>query len=209
MPKQTPPTASPLPGLPQIGKLKQLKPLRRPPVRLTGPRHLALQSKPLPVGGPGEPPEGFVTAHTSRDEWIIYWALAKVLRDPPDPRQPPFIGGVLWEYQKTVDGGRVVGGQVVDFVYLHPKGKTIGLRIQTERYHIMTDAAKQMSDFFLKSSQRAIDQIVDIYSQDYLGDPSGKAACVVVANALKGIQSYSPILSGGSQRVRAAIRPPQ
>jgi hypothetical protein len=206
MPKVTPVSASPLPGLPQIGKLKQLKPLRRPALRLTGPRHLGLQADPEEKGGPGEPPEGFVTAHTSRTEWWVYWGLAKVLKDPRDPRQPPYVGGTQWVYQKAVDGGRVVGGQVVDFIYLGPKGKTIGIRVQTERYHIMTDAATQMADFFLKSSQRAVTQIVDIFDQHFLADPSGKAVCVVVANALKGIQTYSPIFSGTSQRIRGGIR---
>jgi hypothetical protein len=197
---------SPLPGLDSLGKLQLLKPLRRPPLRFTGPRVLRLQARPIEKGGPGEPPEGFITAHTSKDEWIIYWALAKVTKDPRDPRIPPFTGGANWEYQKAIDGGRIVGGQVVDFVYVQPDSKTLGLRIQTEHWHIMTTAAKQQQDFLLKVSQRAVDQIVDIFSQDYLGDASGKAACAVVADAIKGNQSYSPIFSGAAQRIRGGIR---
>jgi hypothetical protein len=202
--KTTPPIA-PIPGLPKIGKLQPLKPLRRPPVRLSGPRSLRLQSDPVAIGGPGEPPEGFVTAHTSKDEWIIFWALSRVTRSPRDPRKPPFVGGDTWSYQKAIDGGRIIGGQVVDFVYNHPDGKFLGLRIQTEHWHIEVTAAKQMQDFFLKSSQHAVDQIIDIFSQDYLGDASGKAACVVVANAIKGVQKYSPIFAGTSQRVRGTL----
>ena len=76
------PTKSSLVGLPDIGKVQALKPLRRHPMRFTGPRDLRLQSDPQVVGGPGEPPEGFVTAHTSRTEWVWFWASAKVLKDP-------------------------------------------------------------------------------------------------------------------------------
>lgn len=196
---------TPLKGLTGLGSLQKVPRLRRPAVRFTGPRGLQLQKDPEQRAGPGEPPEGFVTAQTSGDEWIIYWAMAKVLRDPKDPRKPPYTGGANWEYQSSVDGGRVVGGQVVDYVYMHPKGKTIGIRLQSERFHVMVDAATQLQDFFLKTSQRAIDQIVDIYSQDYLSDTSGRAACVVVANALKGNQAFAPPFAGRSQRVRGGL----
>jgi hypothetical protein len=135
----------------------------------------------------------------------VFWAFARVLRDPKDPRKPPFVGGANWEYQKAVDGGRIVGGQVVDFVYVHPKGKTIGIRVQTERWHIMTDAATQLQDFFLKTNQRAVDQIVDIYDQDFISDKTGQAVCAVVANAIKGNQAYAPPFAGRSQRIRGGI----
>jgi hypothetical protein len=203
------PSAKPvLPGLDSIGKLQPLKPLRRPPVRLSGPRSLRLQSDPVAVGGPGEPPEGFVTAHQSALEWDVYWGFARVTRSPRDPRKPPFVGGDTWSYQKAVDGGRVHGGggQVVDFVYQHPDGKTLGVRLQTEHWHIMVDATKQMQDFFLKSSTLAVDQIIDIFDSDFVGDRSGKSVCIVVANAIKGVQKFSPIFAGTSQRIRGGIR---
>lgn len=196
-------SGSPLPGLPQLRKLTGLKTPRRLPLRQTGPKVLALQKDPGVIGGPGEPPEGFVTAHTSRTEWIIYWALAKVLRDPPNPRKPPFVGGATWSYQKAIDGGRVVGGQVVDFVVLGERGNpTVGIRVQTEHFHIMTDTAKQIEDFLLKVTERAIDLIVDIFDQDFIADKTGHAACVVVANAIKGIQRGNPITQGTAQQIR-------
>lgn len=197
-----------LPGLPNLGKLSALKPLRKPPLRRYGPKALRLSATPAGLGGPGEPPEGFVTAHTSRTEWWVYWAMARVLRDPPNPRKPPFVGGAQWTYQKAVDGGRVVGGQVVDFVYLGEASSgrrgsgTIGIRVQTEHYHIMTDAATQMQDFLLKANQQAVDLIIDVFDSDFIGDKTGKAVCVVIANALKGIQRPSPITSGTAQRIR-------
>lgn len=197
------PTGSPLPGLPQLRKLTGLKQPRRPPLRQTGPKVLRLQKDPDIIGGPGEPPEGFVTAHTSRTEWWIYWALAKVLRDPPNPRKPPFTGGAGWSYQKAIDGGRVVGGQVVDFVVLGERGRpTVGIRVQTEHFHIMTDTAKQIEDFLLKVTERAIDVIVDVFDQDFIADKTGHAACVVVANAIKGIQRGNPITQGTAQQIR-------
>jgi poly(3-hydroxybutyrate) depolymerase len=196
---------SPLAGLTGLGSLQPLKPLRRPPVRMTGPRQLRLDTDPERVGGPGEPPVGFVTAHTSKTEWVAYWALAKVERDPPDPRKPPYVGGANWTYQKAIDGGRVVGGQVVDFVYVHPKGKTIGIRIQTEHWHLMTDAATQMADFFLKTHQRAVDQFVDVFDTDLLRDKHGKSACVAMANAIKGIGRISPLFAGDAERLRKQL----
>lgn len=195
-------TQDALPGLPSLGKIQTIPRLRGIPKRNTGPRILQLASDPRQLGGPGEPPEGFVTAHTSRTEWVVYWAFARVLRDPPDPRKPPYVGGAQWSYQTPLDGGRVVGGQVVDFVYLGPKGKTVGVRVQTERFHIMTTSNKLVQDFLLKSTQRALDIIVDIFDQDFMGDESGKAACVVVANAIKGIQALNPSVYGRAQRIR-------
>ena len=174
----------------------------RHPVRFTGPRTLHLQKAPGVIGGPGEPPEGFVGAHNSKTEWLVYWGFAKVLKDPKDPRKPPWVGGADWSYQKSIDGGRIVGGEVVDFVYISAHNKTIGVRVQTERFHVMTDAAKQMSDFFLKAETKGVDTVVDIFDQDFIDDPTGRAVCVVVANAIKGIQRYSPIIAGTAQRIR-------
>jgi hypothetical protein len=193
---------STLPGLPDIGKVQALEPLRRHPMRFTGPRDLKLQSDPVVIGGPGEPPEGFVTAHTSKTEWVWYWASAKVLKDPPDPRKPPFVGGANWSYQTPLNGGRVIGGQVTDFVYLLSNNKTLGVRIQTEHWHIMASAETQMNDFLLKADQQALDQIIDAFDQDWMWDPTGKAACIAVANAIKGIQPISPIIAGTAQRIR-------
>ena len=194
--------ASTLPSLPDVGKLQPLKPLRRHPVRFTGPKLLHLQKDPAIIGGPGDPPEGFIGAHNSVSEWEFYWAMARVTKSPKDPRKPPFVGGIDWEYQKPVGGGRIVGGEVVDFVYVSARNKTIGIRVQTERFHIMTDAAKQMSDFFLKVETKGVDQVVDVFDADWIGDKTGRAICIVAANAIKGITRYSPIIAGTAQRIR-------
>lgn len=191
-----------LPPLPQMGKQPRLTPLRRPPIRPTGPKIYRLQTKPArPFAGPGEPPEGFVTAHTSKTEWYVYWAIAKVLNDPVDPRRPPFVGGERWAYQKAEEGGRVKGGQVLDFVVFNG-AHSIGIRVETERYHIFTTAANHAHDFYLKTHSKAADVIVNVYDQDFMGDPSGQAACAVVARALKGEEGPSPMATATGRRVR-------
>lgn len=191
-----------LPPLPEAGKAPRLTPLRRPPVRPTGPRIYHLQKKPeLEFAGPGEPPDGFVTAHTSKTEWWIYWAIAKVLNDPVDPRRPPFVGGQDWSYQKAEEGGRIRGGQVLDFV-VYAGNRAIGIRVETERYHIFTSAHNQAHDFYLKTHSAAVDRIVNVYDQDFMGDPTGRAACVVISEALKGEERGHPVQFGRGRRVR-------
>lgn len=191
-----------LPPLPKMGKAPRIAPLRRPPVRPTGPKIYRLQAKPQMVAvGPGEPPEGFVTAHTSKTEWWVFWAIAKVLNDPPDPRQPPFVGGENWAYQKAEEGGRIKGGQVLDFVVFNGE-RSIGIRVETERYHIFTTADAHARDFYLKTHSAAADEIVSIWDQDFMGDPTGQAVCAVVARALKGEESASPIAFATGRRVR-------
>lgn len=204
----TPSPSAPLKGLPPLpktGRNPRPKPLRKPSARPTGPRLYRLETKPQRSGvGPGEPPTGFLATdlHGSRTEWWVYWALAKVLHDPPDPRQPPFVGGSTWGYQKaTSPFTRSVGSQVLDFVVFTGR-KTIGIRVDTERYHIFTTATQQAKDFYLTTNERAVDQIVSIYDQDFLGDPTGRAVCAAVADAIKGIQRYSPIRTGTARRVR-------
>jgi hypothetical protein len=148
------------------------------------------------------PPPGFVTAHTSASEWRYYKALMLKLDPGRNPRQPPYGGGKSWTYQKAIEGGRQTpGGQVTDFV-VDQGFRTLGLRIQTERYHVFADATKQASDFFLKTHTQAIDLVIDLFDQYSIGDPSGKATVAQVARALKGYQEPSPITFGTGQQVR-------
>lgn len=192
-----------LPPLPAIGKRRgRSKPIRKVPVRTFGPRIYRLNVEPKGVSGPGEPPTGLVTQWTSKTEWYVYWALAKILGDPKDPRKPPFIGGTNWQYQKALDGGRRVrGGQVLDFVIWNGT-KTIGIRVETERYHIFTSAQKQAEDFYQRTHSAGVDQVVSIFDQDFIGDTSGQQVCAVVARAIKGQQDPNPIRFGTARRVR-------
>lgn len=178
-------------------------PVTRFTVAPKGPAIYRRGSTPLVAGGPGEPPEGFVNAHTSRDEWIYYWAIAKVLGDPSDPRKPPYVGGREWAYQSAdpIYGGRISGGQVMDYV-VQWGGKKVGIRLQTERWHVFASAAQQAKDFFLKTHLQGVDQVMDVYSSLGINDPSGETACRQIANALRGIPEGDPIRLGTAQPAR-------
>lgn len=178
----------------------------------TGPRIFKLGTRPQYVGqGPGEPPPDFKTAHTSRDEWDFYWALAKVTKTPKDPRKPPFTGGEWWQYQRPesptdlgLGVGRVAGGSVSDFVILSPNRRATVIRIQTERFHIATSPTTQMRDLFIRDHLRGVEKVVDVYSSDWIGDPTGEAVCRIAALAIKGIELPSPIRYRSAVRVRRA-----
>lgn len=183
-------------------------PLRSFPVLPEGPE-LYQQKEGLGLHyGPGEPPAGFLTYTNSKTEWQIYWALAKIIGQPKDPRKPPYIGWPgLWTYQKPYEGGRrLAGGQVIDFLVYHPATShgAIAIRIQTERYHIMTDAAKQAKDRMLLIRLSDQFRVVDLYEQDFINDPSGQAAIIETKRALYGGSTSNPIRSGRARRLRDA-----
>ena len=191
-----------LPTPPKLGSLPRPPRAERPPVRPRGPKLFQLGRDPGRLDGPGDPPTDFVTAHTSRDEWVWYWAMAKVTRDPADPRRPPYAGGANWVYQKALDGGRAErGGSVCDFVYSAPNGE-ICIRIQTARWHIMAHATKQAQDAMLKAKTSRYIHVVDTYSQEWIEDATGEAACRAVARALKGISAPDPIRYGTARNPR-------
>lgn len=198
------------PLLPKLPKPKQVMKLRveRPfPVAPRGWKHLRLGVRPVRIGiGPGEPPEGFVGAHTSREEWLVYWAIATKLNDPKDPRIGPFTGSRIgdWNYQKIEGGGRIPGGSVTDFQVRTPTG-WIGIRLDTERWHIFAGPNQQLKDLFIKTHVRSVQKIVTVYSQDFVEDDTGEAVMKVVALALRGIEYMNPIKSGLARRTRPRI----
>lgn len=141
-------------------------------------------------------------AHVSASEWMIYVALSFVTGDPPDPKRPPYIGGVTWAYQSPISGGRLErGGQVCDFMVHQPGSEEMCIRLQSERFHVQANHRKVQQDLYLKTHTRGT-KIVDLYEQDYIGDKSLRSACRVVANALAGREIYNPALFGTSRRVR-------
>jgi hypothetical protein len=160
-----------------------------------------------PIGGPGEPPSGFITPTNSKSEWYIYWAMCKILKFPRDSRIGPFTGFPgLWTYQSPFEGGRVVGGQVIDFVVdsaVTGRG-ALAIRITTDRYHVRTDFAKQAQDRLLQARLGSFFRVVDIYEQDYIMDSSGQAAILETKRVLFGGRAGNPIDSGGALRLRAA-----
>jgi hypothetical protein len=167
-----------------------------------GRRFLKLGSKPLQTGiGPGEPPEGFVGVWTSKTEWYVYWALCRLTEPNKNPRLPPFAGGSRFTYQKAEKGGRKPGGSVTDFVVLAPIGY-IGIRVETERWHIWTTSDQIMKDAYIREHIASTEKTIRVYDQHFIGDPSGDSVMRVMAMALKGVEMPSPIKMGTAQRVR-------
>lgn len=182
------------------------RPTTRPTALPQGPRWLAkLENRKGRVAtGPGQPPRGFVTATTSAEEWIVYWALAKVFNDPPDPREPPYWGGYNWGYQIAEQGGRQsAGGAVVDYV-VYTLTDVIGLRLQTDHFHLNASNAIQSYDarqkINLARSGGMI--VVDLFSQDLIEDPTGSAAIQVVKDAIGLMGRIDPLLTGLARRTR-------
>jgi hypothetical protein len=152
-----------------------------------------------------------VGAHTSREEWLVYWAIAKHLDDPKEPRQPPFTGSRVgnWHFQALesssgVAAGRVPGGSVTDFQVKTPTG-WIGIRLDTERWHIFAGPNQQLKDLFIKTHAKSVQKTVTVYSQDFVEDESGEAVMRVIALALRGIEYPNPIRTGTARRTRPRI----
>lgn len=180
---------------------------RRPVVRPRGSKLLGLGQKRRSTGGPGLPPPGFVTGTTSGLEWYWYWASGTVLGDPPDVRKPPFVGGLFWNYQVPDNpmDVRSLGFAVSDFVYQTGTGELV-VRIDSFYYHIATTSDQIARDLYLKLHGGSEDLIiVSAYDDDILGDPTGRAACAAVADALRGREPISPVRSGLAFPVRDAI----
>ena len=154
--------------------------------------------------GPGKSPPGFVTATTSEEEWWVYWALAKAFNDPEDPREPPYTGGRrgTWSYQSPFFGGRQqLMGAVVDFIANGDVG-AVGIRVQTERYHLFAGVRKHALDQLQRERLGARIDIVDIYSQDFIEDPSGATLIKIIKQALGRLENRNPVTAGTVRRSR-------
>jgi len=183
--------------------------LKRPATLPTGWRQFSRAPERRGAGA-GDPPPGFVGPTTSGSEWIVYVAMAKVLHDPPDPRQPPFFGGKDWGYQIGILGTftRQLGSAVVDFVYYAPHER-IFIRLQTERFHEAFGAAQTGYDVIQRALLGEQGRVVDIYESRFIhADARGgnplyssavlQAACIAVKEALGLIEYGNPISLGTS-----------
>lgn len=185
-----------------LGRKQRPPKVTRQATRQYGPKILKRGADVVVVNDWSIPPDGFVGAHTSKSEWMIYAAIAFVKKDPPQPRRPPFIGGATWQYQSPLGGGRLErGGQVCDFLVQSNAGVEMCFRLQTEYWHVQAGHAKVQQDFYLKTHTPGVD-VVDIYEQEYIADKTLRSACRVVANALAGRETPNPSLMGTSKRVR-------
>lgn len=156
--------------------------------RSYGPAVLGLASDPEVVGGPGDPPVGFIGGTNSLSEWYFYWAMEKILG--PE--------GINWVYQDPWMGGRQQqGGAVVDFVIRSRLGRRIGIRIQTYRFHFNTDAFQQARDEEQLRALHGPDFIViDIFEQQFIDDDTGQAAISLVLEAWNERQRPNPLATG-------------
>ena len=171
-----------------------------------GPRELRLTVEPKRLSiGPGLPPTDFVTATTSASEWIVYWASAEIFQDPKDPRKPPYFGGRDWGYQKDLQGGRKTeGGAVIDYIYWLP-GETVGVRLQTARFHDAAGPEKEAMDRaqLISLSWLLGVTIKDLDEQDIIADRTGEAAVRRLVELLGGRERINPGVSGTYRQVRA------
>lgn len=158
-----------------------------------GPKQLGIQVRPQYVGGPGEPPEDFIGGTTSLPEWYLYWALTEILGPEGDS----------WLFQESMMGGRhLLGGAVVDFV-VYLDSLTIGIRLQTYRFHLAVEPRKQASDldqFLALSNEDLI--LVDVFEDDIIYDENrrmdetGRAAKLVVLDIINLNIYMNPLASG-------------
>jgi hypothetical protein len=189
-------------GFPSIPRPR----VRRKTFRPTGPKIYQLSKDPEHLGGPGDAPTEFLSAQTTETEWYVYWAFSKLFHDPKDPRLPPYTGARdgSWQYQKFVEGpsDSVIGNlRNVDFIAVFGT-QLIGFRIQTARFHVMASSVIQAKDFYLKTHITGVTRLVDIYEQDFIGDPSGEAVCTTLANALRGFESAGPNRMGTAYTIQ-------
>mgnify|MGYP006191123845 CR=1 FL=1 len=166
-------------NLPNPGSLSRESPASV--LRSRGPRHL----------GGGEPEnvtdltiflESFATrGTTSITEGMVYWALMKLLG--PE--------GIEWVYQESRMGGRhQLGGAVVDFI-VYVGVMSIGVRVQTYRFHMNADPRQKMHDasqLIALSDHRTV--IVDIFEQDFVHDMTGQAIIKIMLEVIN--QRYRP-----------------
>lgn len=193
---------TPAKGLREIGSARrQSRGLDRLPVHPTGSRVLNLGKRKTLATGPGEPPPGFIGQWNSKTEWMVYWAFMRLTEPDRDPRIGPFTGGQYFQYQKSEEGGRVPGGSVTDFAISTPTG-WIGVRVETERWHVFTDAATQMKDQYIADHLKTMQGVIRIWDQYFVGDTTGQQVCRVCALALQRIELPNPIRMGIAERVR-------
>lgn len=191
-----------------MARRRPQRPTRLPsiPTFPRGPKALDFSGAPK-VGGPGEPPPGFISPSNSRAEWMIYWAMAKVIGTPNDPRKPPFIGAHgLWEYQRAYGQYATPGSTTIDFVVFPQRatrGRGIALRIVTERYHELVDPRKRAKDIIQKRLLSTSYETKDLHEVHFITDESGQSAVRLVKFVLAGGTSPDPFLGrAGNLRIR-------
>lgn len=175
IPKPPPPATGPRP-LPDLG---------RPTLAPRGPAHLHLgQKRVTGTGGPGQHPADWPG---SQPEWVWYKASADYFHDPENPRQGPFLGGALWQYQAAENPAqpREAGESISDFLYLMPGGGNVIVRIEGTYFHLQQGGAQTARDLYLIAhAGRALDRVVRINDTQFMADVTGSTAVQLLADVL-------------------------
>lgn len=175
--------------------------ISKDPIRKYGPRFLHQYADPILGEDYCKPWPEFVTATTSLSEQMLYAAFAIFFKDPPQYWKPPYDGGVSWRYQSNLHGGRLFkGGQVCDFEVDYGID-TMCIRLQSERWHVMAEHAKQVADLYNKTNTPGV-ITRDIYEQDFIADCTLRSAVAVVAKTLSTGENANPIMYGTARQVR-------
>lgn len=156
-----------------------------------GPKELGLRFTDNLAGGPetfvNANPQLFHTGTTSRDEGYFYWAELKLL-GPEGPE-----GG--WYYQS---GHANPNAAVIDFRVVRGGGlPDLAIRIQSQYRHLGGGAEKQATDAEQVYQIDSVNQfqVVDVWSEWYMGDKSGQTVLAVARTANEGDPfSYSPVI---------------
>lgn len=189
--------------------MRTLSSIKRPPtIRVftqlsTGKRAYRYGKEPIVTSGPGNPPAGFIVPTVSKTEWMVYWALAKIFKNPENPWQGPWIGGVPdWTYQQPFMRGRAQPlGAIVDFViWRTPTGRPVGIRVQTERWHIFTSNEKQVSDAFQRARLQEEIDVVDVFDYTFTSDLTGQTVIQVMKAAIGLIEIPDPLRNATARR---------
>lgn len=157
-----------------------------------GPSVLGLRLDVVPQGGVvdfvNSHPELFATGTTSRDEGFFFWAELQLL-GPEGPE-----GG--WYYQS---GNADSNSAVVDFRIHRPGQRDLGIRIQSQYRHLSGGAFKQATDAEQVYALEDQMDVLDVWSEWYIGDLSGKTVLAVAREANQGqVFGVSPVLLGGA-----------
>lgn len=176
----------------------RIAPPRRPRGIVSyGPSELRLRENMDVSGGPQtfvrNNPQLFATSSTSAHEGWFYWGCLKVI----GPEYEYGKNGLLWRYQSKVRGAAGgPGGSIVDFL-IENLGRGVddlGVRIVTPFFHTGSGALNRGSDF--EQIYTLLDAgvfVVDVYSVNYMSDPTGRAVIKAVEGVLQMRADYSPL----------------
>lgn len=180
MPRRVAGVAIP-PGLQRVARPK---PAPHGTQRPGGLKRYAANVSPVILGGPGDPPPGFLNGNNSPEEWDVWWALWKITGTKP--------GEGVWLYQGLVT---LASGQFAsikpDFIVLQQPPLVI--RVQSDRYHLLVNSVRIAIDHLQRTELIARGyRVIDIYPQHWRRDKTGRAVLAIVRDALNHRQRINP-----------------